>query len=67
MITVKISEEEYRTTVTNAELKEAFKTPRNYYNFMKTLHRQIGIPFLEDMELYEWVLEKEREEKEGKQ
>lgn len=66
MVTTKINNEEYleyRTTITESELKKALSSPRNYYNFMKKLHRQLGIPFCDEMELLEWVIESEKEVK----
>ena len=58
MITTK-NGAEIRTTVTESELKEAFSTPRKYYEFMKKLHKQIGIPWFAEMEVLEWVKKEE--------
>ena len=63
MFTIKTNETEYKTTLSESELKEAFKTPRNYFEFMEELHKQLGIPFFDEAELWEWVIESEKEDK----
>ena len=54
MITTK-SGTEIRTRLTVDELREAFTTPRKYYEFLKKLHEQTETPFLNELELLEWV------------
>ena len=49
-----------KITMSKEELKKAFTSPRNYYNFMKELYKKLGLPFLEEEELLEWVKEEER-------
>ena len=51
-----------KVTLSTEELKNAFTSPRNYYNFMKELHKKTHIPFFEEAELLEWVLEEESKE-----
>ena len=63
MITTK-SGTEIKTTITESELKEAFTTPRKYYEFMKKLHKQMGIPWFDELDVLEWV--KEEESKNGR-
>ena len=63
MITTK-SGTEIKTIVTESELKEAFTTPRKYYEFMKKLHKQMGIPWFDELDVLEWV--KEEEAKNGR-
>ena len=58
MVTIK-SGTEIKTRLTVEELREAFSTPRKYYEFMKKLHEQIGIPFTDELELLEWVKREE--------
>lgn len=60
MVTIKINDIERRTTVTEQELKAAFETPRGYYNFMKKLHKQLDIPWFDELDVLEWVQEQER-------
>ena len=61
MVTIK-SESEIKTRLTVEELREAFSTPRKYYEFMKKLHEQIGIPFTDELEVLEWVKSEEAKE-----
>ena len=58
MVTTK-SGTEIRTTVSESELREAFSTPRKYYEFMKKLHKQIGIPWFDELDVLEWVKKEE--------
>ena len=58
MVTTK-SGTEIRTTVSESELREAFSTPRKYYEFMKKLHKQIGIPWPDELDILEWVKKEE--------
>lgn len=58
MITTK-SGTEIRTRLTVEELREAFSTPRKYYEFLKKLHEQTETPFLNELELLEWVKREE--------
>lgn len=58
MITTK-SGTEIRTTVSESELREAFSTPRKYYEFMKKLHKQMGIPWFDELDVLEWVKQEE--------
>ena len=54
MVTTK-SGTEIRTTVSESELREAFSTPRKYYEFMKKLHKQMDIPWFDELDVLEWV------------
>ena len=58
MITTK-NGTEIKTTVTESELREAFSTPRKYYEFMKKLHNQMGIPWFDELDVLEWVKKEE--------
>lgn len=58
MVTTK-SGTEIKTTITESELREAFRTPRKYYEFMKKLHKQMGIPWFDELEVLEWVKKEE--------
>lgn len=58
MVTTK-SGTEIKTTVTESELKEAFSTPRKYYEFMKKLHKQMDIPWFDELDVLEWVKREE--------
>ena len=50
---------EIKTTITESELREAFSTPRKYYEFMKKLYKQIGVPWFDELEVLEWVKKEE--------
>lgn len=58
MVTTK-SDTEIRTIITASELREAFSTPRKYYEFMKKLHNHIGIPWPDELDVLEWVKKEE--------
>lgn len=58
MVTIKRGSE-IKTRLTVEELREAFSTPRKYYEFMKKLHEQIGIPYTDELEVLEWVKREE--------
>ena len=62
MVITKIGENEVKVTLNKEELKKAFSTPRNYYNFMKELHKKLGIPWLDELDVLEWVISTEKEE-----
>ena len=65
MITTK-SGTEIKTIITESELKEAFSTPRKYYEFMKKLHRQMGIPWFDELDVLEWVKKEEAKQNDSK-
>ena len=46
---------ELTVEIPKEELKAAFKSPRGFYDFLKEIHKTLGVPWLDEEETLEWV------------